>query len=293
MGSAADGESRAAGLVHTLIAVLFLLVFFGAIGYTFWPELMPALFRSVQTVRTLNAEQMASQYFDVRNGSQASEAQVSGVVKTLEQDYGAITDFLGIEADARIPLLFTDGPGPALADGAALNVFYDNGVMNIDTAPFFLALLADGKGFAIDKNLLMQGGFAIYVAESIDRAQGLIGQPTDAWVTLLQQNGGLVPLDEVRNVGIPQNEGQLYPFLLALLEGGSFVRWTAKTYGLEAAQALREGKSIEDATGLSMADAEQKWLAAVAAQELKPKPCELALPPLFPRSLCRELSKGS
>ena len=148
MGSAADGESRAAGLVHTLIAALFLLVFFGAIGYTFWPELMPALFRSVQTVRTLNAEQMASQYFDVRNGSQASEAQVSGVVKTLEQDYAAITEFLGIETGARIPLLFTDGPGPALADGAALNVFYDNGVMNIDTAPFFLALLADGKGFA-------------------------------------------------------------------------------------------------------------------------------------------------
>jgi hypothetical protein len=189
-------------------------------------------------------------------------------------------------------VLFTNGPGVAVADEKGLNIFYDNGVMNVDTAPFFLALIVGGRSFSMDSSLFPQFGFAVYVTEEIGRAQSMIGQSSDAWVELFRQKDALLPLAQAWDLRMPENEEQMFDFMRGLIEGGSFTRWVAKTYGLKAAQDLRDGWKIESITGLSLAEAEKAWLAAVAAQQLQPKSCELALPSLFPRSFCRKLESG-
>ena len=286
-------EDRAAGVVHTLVALGVLLLFFSALGFNFLPALVPSVLHSVQTVRTIGAEQVASGPFDVRNSSGASVAQIAGILHTLEQDLVAINSFTAITPTNQIPVLITDGIGPALADGTGLNIFYDNGVLNLDTAPFFLVLLADGKGIDFGGNLALQAGYAIYVSEEVGRAQQLSGQPVDAWMKLLIANDNVVPLDELHMVGIPRNEDDLFVFLRAMLEGGSFVRWVAKTHGIAVAQRLRSGEDIATVLGMSSAEAEQEWLSAVSAVEVGPRTCALALPPLFPRSLCSRLESNS
>lgn len=288
----AAAEGRAAVLVHTVVALLLLGIFWAAIGYTFWPQLMPALFRSVQTVRTLGAETVTDPYFDVRNASRASDAQVSGLLRSLGASYAAITTFLGIDPPPRISILITDGGGPAIADGVQLNVFYDNGVMNVDTAPFFLVLLADGQGVDLAGSLVMQAGFALYVLQEIDAVRSLLGQPADAWVKLLMAQGALLPLADALAAGIPQREEQLFDFLRAGLEGASFVGWVAESFGLDAARRLRAGESVTSVLGVSLAEAEQAWLDYVRALDVAPRSCTVALPAFLPRTLCTRLESG-
>jgi hypothetical protein len=188
--------------------------------------------------------------------------------------------------------LLTNGSGPALADGLQLNVFYDRGVINLDTAPYFLVLFVDGKPVTLDRDLFVQAGFSLYVVEEIGRAQGLIGQPTDAWVTLFRQRGALLPLSQAWTIGIPSNEDGAYDALRASAEGASFMRWVARAHGLQAARNLRNGMSLEEATGQSLDKAEQKWLDSVAAQALQPKSCLFGLPSGSPAlSLCRRLDE--
>lgn len=64
----------------------------------------------------------------------------------------------------------------------------------------------------------------------------------------------------------------------AALEGGSFVRWLAGAFGLDAVQQVRDGSRLEDVTGLSPADAERAWLASVTSRALSPLPCAQAVP---------------
>jgi hypothetical protein len=285
-------DSRLAGVVRSLIALAVFLAFLGAVAYTTWPQLVPGAFHLVQSVRAIGAEKVESRYFDVRNNSDASQAQVDFMVRTLEADYEAINAFLGTPGQDRIAVLLTNGSGPALADGVQLNVFYDRGVINLDSAPFFLVLLSEGKPVTPDRDLFVQAGFSLYVVEEIGRAQGLIGQPTDAWVELFRRRGVLLPLSQAWTIGLPSNADSAYDAARAGVEGASFMRWVVRTYGLQAARNLRDGMSPEAVTGLALDEAEKKWLDSVAAQALQPKSCLLALPSGSPvLSFCRRLGE--
>jgi hypothetical protein len=292
MDNNTSDDSRLAGVVRTLIALAIFLAFLGAVAYTTWPQLVPGAFHLVQSVRAIGAEKVESRYFDVRNNSDASQTQVDFMVRTLEADYEAINAFLGAPGQSRIPVLLTNGSGPALADGVQLNVFYDRGVIDLDSAPFFLVLLGDGQPVTPDRDLFVQAGFSLYVVEEIGRAQGLIGQPTDAWVELFRRRGALLPLSQAWTIGLPSNADSAYDAARAAVEGASFMRWVARTYGLQAARNLRNGMSPEAVTGLALEEAEKQWLDAVAAQNIQPKSCLLALPSGSPAlSFCKRLGE--
>jgi hypothetical protein len=272
-----DLESRAAGVVRTIIALVVLLIFWSAVGYTFWPDLMPGLLWTVQSARSIGADTVASQYFEIRNNSDASDAQVNYILKTLEADYQAVLELLNHLPGEPIPVVLTNGQGPAIFDGAQFNIFYDNGVINLDTAPFFMPLAIESKPPTPEMNLFVEVGFAIYVAEEIGRAEVLTGQSADSWVTLLRQKGAFLPLSEAWEITLPENETDAFDLLRALVEGGSFMRWIVDTYGLDAAQALRNGQRLEDVTGLYFDQAQADWLVVLDKAELSPKSCKLAL----------------
>jgi hypothetical protein len=272
-----DLESRAAGVARTILALMVLLIFWGAIGYTFWPELMPSLLRTVQSVRSIGADTIGSRYFEIRNNSDASQAQVNHIIRTLETDFQAVLDLLGRQPGEPIPVVLTNGQGPAIFDGVQYNIFYDNGVIDIDTAPFFMTLAVDGKSPTAEINLFVEVGFALYVTEEIGRAENITGQPADSWVTLLRQNEALLPLPAAWEVTLPESEVDAFDLLRALIEGGSFMRWIVETYGLEAGQALRDGQLLEDVTGLHFDQAEAAWLTGLAKKKPPVKSCKLAL----------------
>jgi len=273
-----------------LLAALALLLFWSAIGYGFLPELAPRLLFWVQPLRGIGAEQVESQYFDVRNKSAANDRQVQRMVEQLEQEYVALTAFLGRTPKERLPVLLTDGSVPAYADQGTLYVFYDQGVIMLETAPFFLAALIAGPPSG---SLLFDLGLSLYAAEETGLATGLTGQPADAWVVLLQQEGALIRLDEAWSAKMPQDEEGLYDFFRALMEGGSFVRWLVETRGWDTVWAIRGGGDPEQAIGVPLYQAEADWLAAVAARDLHPKPCLLAVPggAAF-RGLCERMANG-
>jgi hypothetical protein len=270
------------------------LIFWGALAYTFWPEIVPALLRIVGAVRGMGAKQVESAYFEVRNNSTADEAQVHRAVAQLEADYVAIHAFLGREPNYCVPVLIANGAGPALTDGFRLNVFYDRGAFDLSTAAFFLVLLNEGELSMSGTVLFVEGGFAVYVADGIGRARELIGQSPDAWVMLFQSNGLLLSLSDAWATDLPEGERELFAFLRAVLQGGSFIRWIADAFGPDAVRDLRNGVSLEDVTGLSFAEAEQAWLTAVSAQSVHPRPCAQAVPPSSPLyGFCDQIDRKS
>ncbi len=282
-----ERSDRIAGLGRVVLAALALLFFWSAIGYGFWPELAPRLLLWVQPLRGIGAGEVESQYFEVRNKSSASDRQVQRMIERLEQDYVALTAFLGREPERRIPVLLTDGNAPAYADRGTLYVFYDQGVISLDTAPFFMAVVIAGppSGF-----LFFDLGLSLYAVEETGLAEGLTGQPADAWVVLLQQKGALIPLEEAWSVEMPEDEEGLFDFFRAVMEGGSFVRWLVEEHGWNTVWKLRAGGELETVVGVPLYQAEAGWLATIAAQGLCPKPCLLAVPghPVF-RGMCRQL----
>ena len=122
------GGSRRAGLVRTAAALLVLLGFWGALVRAYWPEILTALLRVAQSARGAGAREVESAHFEVRDSSSADQALVRQAVAQLEADYAAIQAFLGAAPDHRVPVLITNGAGPAFTDGARLNVFYDGNV---------------------------------------------------------------------------------------------------------------------------------------------------------------------
>jgi hypothetical protein len=264
--------------VRTAIALAVLLGFWGALSYTYWPEILATLLRVAQSARGVGATEVESAYFYVRDGSSADEALVRKAISQLEADRVAIQGFVGDETGYRVPVLIANGQGPAWTDGVRLNLFHNRGAIDTSTAPFFLVLLREGDLSVPGTNLFVEGGYTVYVVEGIGRAQDLLGQPSDAWVTLWMQNGTFLPLAEAWAVELPRGGGQMADALRALLEGGSFVRWVASTYGLDAVQDLRYGLSLEDVIGLSLPEAERAWLHDVASRAPRPRPCAEAVP---------------
>jgi hypothetical protein len=283
-------DSRVAGIMRTVIAAMALLLFWSAIGYGFWPELAPrlmGLLRWAQPLRAIGAEEVESQYFDVRNNSSASDRQVQRMVERLEQDYVTLAAFLGREPEEPVSVLLTDGSAPAYAERSTLYVFSDHGVVGLETAPFFLAYVIAGPP---SSSLFFDLGLSLYAVEETGLAEGLTGQPADAWVVLLQQKEALIPLEEAWSVEMAEDEEGLFDFFRAMVEGGSFVRWLIERYGWDVVWEVRGGGDLEAATGVPLGQAEADWLVAVAAQDLRPKPCLLAIPghPVF-RGICQRL----
>ena len=269
---------RNAAAVRTVVAVAVLFGFWGALGYTYWPDIVAALLRVVQSARGVGVTKVESAHFIVQNGSSADESLVREVIAQLEADYVAIQGFVEDEVGYRVPVLIANGQGATWTDGIRLNLFYDRGTIDLRTAPFFLVLLREGDLSLPGTSLFLEGGYAVYVAEEIGRAQDLLGQSSDAWVTLWVRNDTFLSLDEAWGVGLPQGERQMADALRALLEGGSFVRWVAGTYGPGAVQDLRHGLSLEDVTGLSFSQAERAWLQDVASHGLRPLHCAEVVP---------------
>jgi hypothetical protein len=279
---------------RTTAALIVLLAFWIALARTFWPEILPVLLRLAQSARGTDAARVESVHLDVRNNSSADQALLHRTISQLDLEYEAIQAFLNRESDYRIPVLITDGSGPALTDGVQLIVYHRDGIVNLDTAPFWLAILGEGDLSGSQLDLFVEGGFAVYVVEEIGRARPLLGQSANAWVALWRQQGTLLPLADAWTLDVPTNQREMGNALCALLEAGSFVRWVADTYGLETVQALRDGISLEEAAGLSLAEAEKGWLNAVATRELGPLPCQQAVPDSsFLHAFCDRLDAGA
>jgi hypothetical protein len=266
------------GLVRTALALLALFGFWGALARAYWPEILPAVLRLAQSARGAGAVPVESAYLAVRNSSSADDALVRQAVARLEADYVAIEAFLGGEPDHRIPVLIANGAGPAFTDGARLNLFYDGKGMDLTTAPFMLVALREGTLSMGGIRLFLEGGFAVYVVEEIDRAQPLLGQSSDAWVAWLRQNGTLLPLAGAWSTELPHRERDMPDAIRALLQGGSFLRWVAGAYGTSAVRDLRDGIGLQEATGTSFVEAERAWLGVVASRAPHPEPCARVVP---------------
>jgi hypothetical protein len=287
-----EPNNHLAGLGRTALATLAVLIFWSAVGYGFWPEFAPrllGLLRVAQPLRSIGAEEVESQYFDVRNNSDASERQVRRMVEQLEQHYLLLTAFLKREPDRRISVLLTNGSVPAYADGNTLYVAHNRGVIEMDTAAFFLAEIIAGPSSG---SQCVDLGLALYACEETGLTGGITGQAPDAWVVLLQENEALMPLEEAWLAEIPDDAEGLFDLFRAIVEGGSFVRWVVETRGWDAAWALRDDGDVQAALGIPLQQAEEEWLAAVASKDLQPKSCLLALPggQVF-RDVCQQLDK--
>jgi hypothetical protein len=302
---------RSGPLLRTVGAVALLLLFWGALARSLWPEYAPLLLRALTGLRGGSGVTIETAHLSVRVASRAGEAAVREAIPQLEADLAAIEAVTREWANgphpssprgggepgsppsgpgslsprikegswrgaARIPVTLVDGSGPALSDGQGLTLFYDGERIDLSTAPFFLALLREGTLSAAGLRLFVDGGYAVYVAEEAGRAGALLGQPSDAWVAVLRDAGTYVPVAEAWEAGLPRGEREMGLALRALLEGGSFVRWVGETWGPEAVAALRDGVPVEEVTGVPLAEAEARWLATVAG--IESRDCAAALP---------------
>jgi hypothetical protein len=286
-------ESRAAGIVRTIIALVVLFTFWGAIAYSFRAELTPTVVKEsepivVPLIQDVDGERFESRYFIVRNASAASYEQVEASIEALEADYEVILAYQNLKPGQPIQVVIADGTLPALAYGSQLNLFYDQGVVHLDAAPIFLTLFSQGKTLSPDINLFIALGFALYLAEETQLAQGL-GQSSDAWVEILRQQDALLPFNQAWEVNPPTTEDELYDFVRALVQGGSFIRWVADVYGPDTVQALLNGERLEDVTGLFFHEAEEDWLVALQAKGVTAVSCDSTeFDNHFVRAICQD-----
>lgn len=275
-------------------AIAVLLSFWGALTWDFRAEIGALALRAVYAPRGEPARTVPSAYLSVEDRSRADAALVSETVARLEADYQAIHSFLGRNAEVRIPVSIVEGSGPAMTDGRRLNLYHHQGQIDLSTAPVFLVLLGEGDLAAYDVRLLVEGGFAVYVSEEIDRAEPLLGQSADAWVRWWRQQGTYVPLGEAWQVGLPGGASQVPVALRAIIEGASFQRWVVARYGLDAVQDLRGGFNVSQVTGLSTAEAERAWLSDVEALSIQAASCAVAVPASSPlRAYCTDLDAAA
>jgi hypothetical protein len=293
-----DGdEALAGGVIRTVIAIVTLVIFLGAVGYSYGQDLTQFGLGLFNQARSVGAAPVAgSRYFNVENNSDASQAQVDGVVRTLETNYESLNVILKRSSQDKIPVLIANGSGPAVADGQTLAVNYDNGILDLDKAPLFLALLMDGEDIKMvnSSNLLPALGFAGYVTEEAGLAEPFFRQPADAWVTLLRQSKDYLPLAEAWKAKFPQDADTLDIFLRSVLESSSFMHWFADNYGMDAAHSLVQSGDIAKAGPLTLDEAETKWLAALVEKQVEPKSCQLAVPRgNFLGIICEKINESS
>ena len=273
-----------------IYAVLALALFWGALLVEYWPDLVSAVLRVVNSASSMGAETIESSHFEVRNNSTASEARIRQVVRTLEGQYDAIAEYTGTEPSEKIPVLFKNGKGPALTDGTQLLIDVNNDRADIDLIPMFLVWMIDGIPVDPQDGLVRAGGYALSVLEAADTGDTLIRQPLDNWAVLLRNRNAYLPLEEAWQVVMPSDEEGGYELMRGMLEAGSFMNWFSQQYGHEMARRLASGEPIEDLTGLTLEENEAQWLSALEAQEISPRACHAVIPEtsLF-YLMCRKL----
>jgi len=278
-------ESRSAGIVRTIIALIVLTAFFGTIGYSFWPQILLGIQGLFNRDRASDAEPVESRFFDVRNDSSASLSQVRGVLKMMEIDHESILKFLEKEHSQPVPVFIKDGSGPAMLDSNGLVLYYDQGVIDTSAVPFFLVFWLEGLSLGPD-NILFAGGFAVYVMEAVNPESEYWGQSTDAWVKYFKEKNAYLPLEDAGQAGLPNDEETSIKFFQALLEGGSLMRWVAENNGLETARQLASGMNPEDVLSKSLDEIETSWFNSIDQNEVVPKPCRMAAGRSFLNVLC-------
>ncbi len=291
--SAAQDRVTRGARSRLIISGMVLAAFWGALLYDYWPALLPAALRLFNSARSVGAQTLESPYFEVHNNSAASEDQVRSLVKTLEQQYKAIRAYTQTKPAGKLQVLLVDGSGPALVDGSQMVISYDNGLMDIDLAPLYLAVLIQGIPVDLTGGLVPGGGQSLQVVEAAGLGDGLIRQPLDAWTVLLRQSNAYVPLEEAWIVTMPNNDDGYYLLMRAMLESGSFMGWFSTQYGLDAAQRVARGEGVDAASGKSFGENEAEWLQWLDQQKIQPQACDAAIPQetLF-RLICRKLDEA-
>lgn len=283
-------DNRRARLI---ISGIVLAIFWSAILSDYWPSLAPAALRLINTTRAAGAPTMESTHFKVSNNSMASEAQVQEMIRALDKQYAAITRYTRATAPDQLPVLIVNGLGPAVIDGPQIMVNFDNGQIDTSLVPFFLVFLIEEIPINPAGEIAAPGGHALQVVEATGLGDELIRQPLNAWTLLLRQSHAYMPLEEAWKVEAPNDEESLYNLLRAMLESGSFMRWFTAKYGLDTAQRVARGETIENATGKSLAENEAEWLKWLDRQKVHPKPCEEVVPAdRFIFIICKELAEA-
>ena len=273
------------------ISAAVLTIFFAAVLAEYWPDLAIAVMRVANSARSVGADKVESRYFDVVNRSNAGTGQVRGVISKLEGQVEAILEHTQAAPPAEpIPVLLSNGTGPALTDGSQIMLSYAGGRVNVDLAPMFLVWIIEGIPVNPQDGLVPAGGYALRVVEASGLGDEMIRQPLDHWVLLLHERKVYMPLEEAWVLVMPSDEAGAYNLMRGLLEAGSFMSWLDKTYGEETAGLLARGETIETLTGKTLAEIEAEWLRSLEAQAINPKSCTAAIPQssLF-RLLCRNM----
>jgi hypothetical protein len=276
---------RPGSWLRAALAALVVLAFWGALAGDLWPEV-----RALGATGRGGAGALQSAHLEVRNHSAADAALVQQVVVRLEGDLRAIADYVGRAPVHGVPVLILDGTGPAATDGTRLLLYHERGRIDLSTAPVLLALLGEGSLAIPGLSLFAEGSYALHVAEAAGRTAGLLGASTDAWVVMMAREGTLLPVDRCREAAVPRSARERGDAIRALLEGASLMRWLAAAHGMPALQALRDGQSLEDLTGMSIAAIESAWLDSVAGTDA-PTSCLATLPERSPlRPYCDVLA---
>jgi hypothetical protein len=261
-----------------IVSGIILTVFYGALLFEYWPDLVPLLLRVTASARAAGAETIETRYFDVLNNSNASVAQIQVVVNALEVQYEAIVAYLEVPPPGKIQVLFVNGSGPALMDGTQLIINYENGLMDIEFTPLFLVWLIEEIPMAQESGFGCSGGYAIQVVEAAGLGESLIRQPLDDWAVLLQDNEAALPLEEAWRAPLPSDEDSAYNLMRSVLLSGSFMGWVREMYGLDTARHFCTGVAAEDLTGRTLAENEIEWLAALNHKAVEPESCEEVIP---------------
>lgn len=261
-----------------VISGIILALFWGAIIFEYWPDLASAVMRLFNSARSVGAETVQSQYFEVLNNSNATDAQVRSVVSKLETQYKAIIQYLEITPTKKVQVLIVNGSGFAWMDGSQLLISYQDGHMDIALAPIYLVLLAEEMPINMSDGLAPAGGHALQVIEAAGLGDSLLRQPLDDWAVLFRKEGTYLPLEEAWKTNMPDDEDGASILAHAMLESGSFMRWFTAQYGLDSAMRLAQGEDAESVSGQSLLEMEQQWLKSLDDQHIQPKSCQKAIP---------------
>lgn len=278
---------------RTIISLLVLVAFFGALLYDYWPDLLQVAASAVNRTREIGATPVQSRHLEARNLSTASPGQVNAALAVLEQQYRVITDYLEVTPEEPLPVLFVDGSLPAFDDGSQLVINVNRGVVDTDVAPIFMVLMVDQIKVNLAGQFIPAGGYALYVVEASGLGNRLTGQPVDNWVALIRSRQVYIPLEEAWAMKVPSDDNGAYALLRAMLESGSFMRWFATTYSLDSARLVANGETVEKVTGKTLAENETAWLASLDRRKLHPRPCAAVIPSTSMFSfMCPKLDSG-
>jgi len=273
------GKDSRGSVFRIIVSGIVLLAFWGILLYDYWPELVPAALRMVNSARSVGAVEMESKYFQVMNNSHATRSQVKTVVTAMEKQYEAISQYTKMAPSDRIAVLIVNGEGPAMIDGAQIVLNYDNGKMDTSLVPLYLVVMIENIRIDLTEGIVPSGGYGLQVLEDAGLGEPLIRQPLDSWTVLFQQIDGYLPLDEAWFVGVPNDDNSIYTLMRAMLESGSFLHWFSGQYGPDNTRSLVNGESsIESISGKSLAENEREWLNSLSQKKITPKSCQSVIP---------------